>query len=72
MADTDPAGEISELSSTLAGVEAVLNPDAMRVEADSLRERAADPGLWDDQEKAQAVTRRLSYLEGELARLDGL
>jgi peptide chain release factor 2 len=72
MADTDPAGEISELSSTLASVEAVLNPDAMRVEADSLRDRAADPGLWDDQEKAQAVTRRLSYLEGELARLDGL
>ncbi|MGE5133873.1 MAG: peptide chain release factor 2 [Gemmatimonadota bacterium] len=72
MADTDPAGEISELSSTLASVEAVLNPDAMREEADSLRDRAADPGLWDDQEKAQAVTRRLSYLEGELARLDGL
>jgi len=72
MADTDPAGEISELSSTLASVEAVLNPDAMREEADTLRDRAADPGLWDDQEKAQAVTRRLSYLEGELARLDGL
>ena len=72
MADTDPAGEIQELSSTLASVEAVLNPDAMREEADSLRDRAADPALWDDQEKAQAVTRRLSYLEGELARLDGL
>jgi peptide chain release factor 2 len=72
MADTDPAGEISELSSTLASVEAVLNPAAMREEADMLRERAADPGLWDDQEKAQAVTRRLSYLEGELARLDSL
>jgi peptide chain release factor 2 len=72
MADTDPAGEISELSSTLASVEAVLNPGAMREEADSLRERAADPSLWDDQEKAQQVTRRLSYLEGELARLDSL
>ena len=72
MADTDPAGEITELSSTLASVEAVLNPDAMREEADGLRDRAADPALWDDQEKAQAVTRRLSYLEGELARLDGL
>ena len=72
MADTDPAGEISELSSTLASVEAVLNPDALREEADTLWDRAADPGLWDDQEKAQAVTRRLSYLEGELARLEGL
>ncbi len=44
----------------------------MRREADNLRERAGDPGLWDDQERAQAVTRRLSYLQGELARLEGL
>ena len=72
MASTDPAAEISELSSTLASVAAVLDPDAMRREADGLREQAGDPGLWDDQERAQAVTRRLSYLEGELARLDNL
>jgi peptide chain release factor 2 len=69
---TDAAGEISELVSKLASVEAVLNPDAMRKEADGLRERSADPELWADQEQAQAVTRRLSYLEGELTRLAGL
>jgi peptide chain release factor 2 len=72
MTSTDPAAEISDLSSTLASVSAVLNPDAMRQEADGLRERAGDPGLWDDPERGQAVTRRLSYLEGELARLDKL
>ena len=72
MTSTDPAAEISELSSTLESVAAVLDPDAMRGEADRLREQAGDPGLWDDQERAQAVTRRLSYLEGELARLDNL
>jgi hypothetical protein len=72
MAGTDPVNEISELSSTLTSVESVLDPEAMRREADNLRERAADPGLWDDQERAQAVTRRLSYLEGELSRLDSL
>jgi peptide chain release factor 2 len=69
---TDAAGEISELVSKLASVAAVLNPDAMRKEADGLRERSADPELWSDQEQAQAVTRRLSYLDGELARLEGL
>jgi peptide chain release factor 2 len=69
---TDAAGEISDLVSKLASVEAVLNPDAMRKEAEGLRERSADPGLWSDQEQAQAVTRRLSYLEGELSRLSGL
>jgi peptide chain release factor 2 len=44
----------------------------MRKEAEGLRERSADPDLWSDQEQAQAVTRRLSYLEGELSRLSGL
>jgi peptide chain release factor 2 len=68
----DAASEISDLVSKLASVEAVLDPDAMRKESEDLRERSADPDLWSDQEQAQAVTRRLSYLEGELSRLAGL
>ncbi|HZC39502.1 MAG TPA: peptide chain release factor 2, partial [Streptosporangiaceae bacterium] len=72
MASTDPAGEISELSSTLASVEAVLDPESLNREAGTLRDRVADPGLWDDQEQAQKITRRLSYLEGELSRLTAL
>jgi peptide chain release factor 2 len=68
----DHAGEISELSSKLAGIEAVLDIDGMRKEADELRERSADPTLWADQENAQAVTRRLSYLDAELSRLEAL
>jgi peptide chain release factor 2 len=69
---TDYASEISELTSKLASIEAVLNPDGMRKEADDLRERSADPRLWEDQENAQAVGRRLSYLDAELARLESL
>ena len=72
MAATDPTDEISELSSKLDTIEAVVDPDAMRTEAADLREQAADPGLWEDQARAQQVTRRLSYLEGELARLGNL
>jgi peptide chain release factor 2 len=68
----DYASEISELSSKLASIEAVLDPDGMRKEADELRERWADPSLWEDQENAQAVTRRLSYLDAELSRLESL
>ena len=56
---TDPTGEISELKSKLASVEAVLGPDAMRKEADALRERAGEPGLWADTEQGQAVTRKM-------------
>jgi peptide chain release factor 2 len=72
MAGTDPAAEISELSSKLTNLESVLDPRAMQREVEVLREHAADPGLWGDQERAQAVTRRLSYLEGELGRLEQL
>jgi peptide chain release factor 2 len=72
MAGTDPADEIAALKSKLASIEAVLDPDAMESEAAGLREQAADPSLWTDQDRAQKVTRRLSYLESELARLTGL
>jgi peptide chain release factor 2 len=69
---TDPSSELAELIGTLASVEAVLDPHTMRKEADGLRDRSADPALWEDQEQAQEVTRRLSYLDGELARLESL
>ena len=72
MAATDPADEISELSSKLDTIEAVVDPEAMRTEAGDLREQAADPSLWEDQSRAQEVTRRLSFLEGELGRLESL
>ncbi len=72
MAGIDPADEIAALRSTLDSIEAVLDPGAMQSEADGLREQAADPDLWADQEHAQKVHRRLSYLDAELGRLTGL
>jgi peptide chain release factor 2 len=68
----DSAEEIAALTSKLARIEAVLDPAAMRTEVEGLSEQAADPELWADQERAQKVHRRLSYLEAELARLAGL
>ena len=41
----------------------------MQTEVESLQEQAADPELWTDQDRAQKVHRRLSYLEAELNRL---
>jgi peptide chain release factor 2 len=72
MAGLDPADEIAALKSTLASIEAVLDPAAMETEAEGLREQAADPELWADPDRAQKVHRRLSYLEAEIARLAGL
>jgi peptide chain release factor 2 len=72
MAGTDPADEVAALKSTLASVEAVVDPAAMETEAAGLREQAADPDLWADPDRAQQVTRRLSYLEAEMNRLASL
>jgi peptide chain release factor 2 len=72
MAGLDPAEEIAALTSTLASIEAVLDPAAMQTEAEGLREQAADPELWADPDRGQKVARRLSYLEAELTRLANL
>jgi peptide chain release factor 2 len=69
VAGLDPADEIAALTSKLASIEAVLDPAAMQTEVESLQEQAADPELWTDQDRAQKVHRRLSYLEAELNRL---
>jgi peptide chain release factor 2 len=72
MAGTDPGDEIAALTSTLDSIEAVLDPGEMQREAADLREQSADPDLWADPDRGQKVTRRLSYLEAELARLAAL
>ncbi|PSK97144.1 peptide chain release factor 2 (bRF-2) [Murinocardiopsis flavida] len=69
MADDDPAEQIKELSATLASVESVMDLDAKRTEIEQLREQSADPDLWSDQDNAQKVTRRLSWLESEVNRV---
>ncbi len=68
----EPAEELKELAATLASIEAVLKPGDMRAELGRLETEAADPDLWSDQQRAQRVTRRLSALKADLARLDGL
>jgi peptide chain release factor 2 len=68
----DPAERIKELDATLTGIESVLDLSAMRRDIDQLREQAADPDLWSDQDRAQQITRRLSHLEGDLGRVESL
>jgi len=72
VAGLDPVEEIAALTSTLASIEAVLDPAAMETEAAGLREQSADPELWADPDRGQKVARRLSYLEAELNRLASL
>ncbi|EXG80049.1 peptide chain release factor 2 [Cryptosporangium arvum] len=72
MAALDLHEELKALDSTMTSVEAVLDLDKLRRELAELNEAAAEPGLWDDQERAQQVTSRLSFVQGELNRVGSL
>lgn len=67
---TDFPARISELRATLDQIIAVSNPDALKSRIAALTEESAAPDLWDDQEKAQAVTSKLSHAQAELERLE--
>jgi peptide chain release factor 2 len=63
---------LGELNTTLESIEAVLRVDDMRSEIADLEQQAAAPDLWNDVEAAQALTSRLSYLQGTLRRVEEL
>src|SRR5207302_2305070 len=71
-----PPGDLKErvahLATTLSSIEAVLDLDGMRKQLAALEEEAADPDLWNDQERAQAVTSRMSHLRSDIARVEAL
>jgi peptide chain release factor 2 len=64
--------ELQTLSATLHSINSVLDPETMRTQLAELEEAAADPELWNDQDRAQKVTRRMASLRADLARLDAL
>jgi peptide chain release factor 2 len=69
VAHIDFPSQIAALRTTLASIVAVLDPSGLRASIESLSAEASEPGLWDDQEKAQRVTTALSQAQSELERL---
>jgi peptide chain release factor 2 len=63
---------LDELNTTLESIEAVLRVDDMRSEIADLEQQAAAPDLWNDVDAAQALTSRLSFLQGTLRRVEEL
>ena len=72
MAAVDLHEELKALDTTLTSVETVIDLDKLRAELAKLNTAAAAPNLWDDQENAQRVTSRLSFVQGEINRVEGL
>ena len=72
MPPLDPHDELKQLDATLSSIEAVLDVQKMRRQIAELEEQAASPDLWNDPDAAQKVTSKLSYLQGDLRRVEGL
>jgi peptide chain release factor 2 len=68
----DVPAELKELAATLASIEAVVDVDALHREVAQLEAQASVPNLWDNPENAQKVTSRLSFVQGEVRRVEDL
>jgi len=64
--------QIDDLKRRLASVEAVVDPDAKRAQIAELETQVAAPDLWNDQERAQKLTSKLSALNADVDRVVGL
>ena len=56
----------------MGSIENVLDLPDMRKRAAELEVEASAPDLWDDQAKAQVVTSKLSFLQGEIRKAEAL
>ncbi len=70
MAATDFPAEIHHLRGTVESIQQVTDLDRLRGEIADLEKQSSAPDLWDDPEKAQQVTSRLSHLNAELERVE--
>jgi len=70
VAAVDFSSEIRDLRTTLESILNVSNLDNLRSRIAELSEQASAPDLWDDPDKAQVVTSKLSHLQSELDRLE--
>jgi peptide chain release factor 2 len=66
----DFPAELRDLHTTLSSILEVSDLPTMRARVEQLSQDAAVPDLWDDPERAQSVTSRLSHLQSEIDRLD--
>lgn len=70
MADVDFSQALAQGRAKYEMIAKALDPEGLRARIVNLEKEASAPGLWDDQEHAQKVTSRLSYLQSQLKRLE--
>jgi peptide chain release factor 2 len=68
----DRSDELAALRKRLADAERDLDVTSKREQVTKLEEKAADPGLWNDQEQARAVTTEMARLKDDIQLLERL
>lgn len=69
---SDKAALVKELTTTLASIEQVVDPEHLKERVRELEDKAADPSLWDDPAHAQQITSELSANQAKLRKLSDL
>jgi peptide chain release factor 2 len=72
MAAREYSLELENLSATLTSIEKVIDLPRLRSEFETLEVEASAPNLWDDPEKAQIITSKLSRLQSTINRVSGI
>jgi peptide chain release factor 2 len=72
MAAREYAEEIAKINITLQSIEQVLNLPKLIETAADLEAQASVPNLWDDPEKAQVVTSKLSRAQSTINKIQGI
>ena len=72
MAEPDVTQRITQLRSSFADIETVLDTSRIDDEIERLSAEASAPDLWDDPEKAQKVTSALSHRQQEKKTIEEL
>lgn len=68
----DPGSAAAELRQRLDEARRFLDLETKMAELDELREQASSADLWDDPDRARAVSQRLARYDGLFDRVDGL
>ena len=69
MAAREYLDEVNKLRATLSSIEAVLDLPKLHADFEQLEAEASAPNLWDDPEKAQVVTSKLSRVQSTINRV---
>jgi peptide chain release factor 2 len=63
---------VTDLESRLGDARTFLDVEGKELELVELREKASEPNLWDDQDRAREVTSRLAHYEGIIKHVSDL